>query len=220
MRSDAGLVEQLRCELARDRFDLAGELALFSGQLQDASCERAQREHVAAHLDVVTTVRSCRCEALQQPRPCQRPQLAEPGASGVDRAFPCGYQRLQRLPFTTGTRCCRPLLSENTAGRTDSVERVGLAPRAALPPQPADLEHLLAATSQEARKTGTERTGALDRERTPTWCVLVDELQHLRIAVAVCDHRRLKHDSATDDVHNSERMRIAMRVDTNDVVQL
>ena len=53
VRSDAGLVEQLRCELASERFDLACELAFLSGQLQDASGDRAEREHAAAQLGVV-----------------------------------------------------------------------------------------------------------------------------------------------------------------------
>jgi hypothetical protein len=48
MGSDAGLVEQLRCEGTSDRFDFACELALLRGQLQDAAGDRAQREHAAA----------------------------------------------------------------------------------------------------------------------------------------------------------------------------
>ena len=44
VRSDAGLVEQLRRELAGERLDLACELALLGGQLQHASGDRAQRE--------------------------------------------------------------------------------------------------------------------------------------------------------------------------------
>ena len=50
--------------------------------------------------------------------------------------------------------------------------------------------------------------------------VLVDELQRLRVAVGVRGDRRLKHDRATDDVHDRERVRVAVRVDTDDVVQL
>jgi hypothetical protein len=34
--TDAGLFDQLRRQLARQRFDLACELALLGGQLQDA----------------------------------------------------------------------------------------------------------------------------------------------------------------------------------------
>jgi hypothetical protein len=51
-----------------------------------------------------------------------------------------------------------------------------------------------------------------------TW--LVDELQSLRVAVAVRDNRRLEDDRAADDVHDRERMKVAVRVDADDVVQL
>jgi hypothetical protein len=73
VRSDAGLVEQLWCESARERFDLPCKFTFLGGQLQHASGDRAQREEAAAKLGVVSAVRSGRCEALQQPCPCQRP---------------------------------------------------------------------------------------------------------------------------------------------------
>jgi hypothetical protein len=63
--SDAGLVEQLRCKLARDRFDLARELALFDRQLQYTSSDRAKREQAAAQLGVSAAGGSRRCEVLQ-----------------------------------------------------------------------------------------------------------------------------------------------------------
>jgi hypothetical protein len=50
--------------------------------------------------------------------------------------------------------------------------------------------------------------------------VLVDELQRLRVAVAARDDCRFKDDRAADDVHDRKRMRVAVRVDTDDVVQL
>ena len=65
--SDAGLLEQLRCELAGDRLDLACELAFLSGQLEHASGDRAEREQAAAQLGIASTVRASGCEALQQP---------------------------------------------------------------------------------------------------------------------------------------------------------
>jgi hypothetical protein len=106
VRSNTGLVEQLRRELACERFDLACELALFGGQLQDASGDRAQREHAAAELGIPLTSGSYCSELVEQPRTCERPQLAaqrlrrcdqqvaqlaEPGTSGVDGAFACGH---------------------------------------------------------------------------------------------------------------------------------
>src|SRR5438093_11008729 len=47
VRSDTGLIEQLWCELARDRFDLVCEFAFLGGQGKDASGDRAQREQAA-----------------------------------------------------------------------------------------------------------------------------------------------------------------------------
>ena len=46
------------------------------------------------------------------------------------------------------------------------------------------------------------------------------ELQRSCVAIVVCDYRRLEDDSAADDVHDRERVRVAVRVDTDDVVQL
>src|SRR5439155_16682509 len=94
------------------------------------------------------------------------------------------------------------------------------AARAALPPRPADFEHLLTATSQEARQAGTERGSAFDSERSPTGGVPVDELQSMRVAVAARDDRRLEDDRPADDLHDSERMRVAVWIDADDVVQL
>ena len=76
VRSDAGLVEQLWCELAGERFDLACELAFLGGQLQHPPRDRAEREQAAAQLRVVSTTGPREGEAPQQPGACQRPQLA------------------------------------------------------------------------------------------------------------------------------------------------
>ena len=117
-------------------------------------------------------------------------QLAESGALGVDRAFACGHKCLQRLAFTAGPRRRRPLLGEHAARGADSVERVGLAARAALPAQPADLEHPLTAAGQEARQTRTEGARPFDSERAPTRSVRVDQPQRLCVAVTGRGHRR------------------------------
>ena len=196
VRTDAWLLEQLRRELAGERFDLVGELAFLGGQLQHASGDRAQREQAAAQLGVVSAMRSGCCEALQKPCTCQRPQLApqrlrgcdqqvaqlaEPGPFRVHGSFACGHKCLQRLAFTTRSRCCGPLACEDTPAGTERVERVGLAAPAALPAQAAHLEDPLALGGEQARQAGTERAGALDRERSPTRGVFVGELQSLRV---------------------------------------
>jgi hypothetical protein len=113
-----------------------------------------------------------------------------------------------------------PLRGEHAAGGTDRVECVGLAARAALATQPADLEHPLATTGQEARKTGTERACPLDGEDTTPRRVLFTEHERLPIAIAVCRNVRLELERAASDVDDRERMRVAVRVDTNDVVPL
>jgi hypothetical protein len=78
----------------------------------------------------------------------------------------------------------------------------------------------LATRRQEASQTGTERAGALNREHSPTRGVPLGELECLRIAVAARDDRRLENNHPTNDVHDRERMRVTVRVDTDDVVQL
>ena len=62
--ADAGLVEQLRCEPAGERLDLACELALLRGELQDATSDRAESEEAAAQLGVGSSMRTRRGEAL------------------------------------------------------------------------------------------------------------------------------------------------------------
>jgi hypothetical protein len=54
--SDAGLVEELRSEVAGELFDLVGEVALLGGELLDPSREGFQGELGAAELGVVATV--------------------------------------------------------------------------------------------------------------------------------------------------------------------
>jgi hypothetical protein len=222
-------------KFARQRFDLACELAFLGGHLQDAPRDGAQREQAAAQLWITSAVwPRCR-EPLQEPRACERPQvraerlrgrdqqiaqLAETGALGVDRAFPCGHQRLQRLALTACPWCRSPLVGEHAASGTDRVERVGLAARAALPTQPADLEHPLATTGEQARETGAERACPLDSEDTTPRRVLLAEHECSPIAIAVSRNIRFEHDRAGTNVDHRACMRVAVRVDTNDVVQL
>jgi hypothetical protein len=65
--SDAGLVEQLRCEPARERFDLAGELTLLGGQRRgvldrvDGRVELLRGVAAAARVSAAVT----RCVAAQ-----------------------------------------------------------------------------------------------------------------------------------------------------------
>jgi hypothetical protein len=72
---------------------------------------------------------------------------------------------------------------------------------------------------QEAGETGTEGAGALDRERTPARRVHIDEPQRLCVTVAVGGRRRLEDNRSAEDAHDRQRVRIAVRIYTNDAVQ-
>ena len=50
--------------------------------------------------------------------------------------------------------------------------------------------------------------------------MLVDEPQRLCVAVAVCNDCRFELDCSALNVHDRERMGVAVRIDTDDVVQL
>jgi len=217
VRSDAGLVEQLRCELAGQCFDLACQRPFLRGQLQHASSDRAQREHVATQLWIASRLGSSGCQAPQQPSLSQRPQLAaqrlrgcnqqiselaQSSALRVDGSFPCSDECLQRLPFTANPRRRRPLLSKHAARGANSVKRVALAARATLPPQPAHLEHPLTTAAQETRQTRTERAASFNRKRAPTQSVRLDELQHTRVALTTCGNGRLEDNRPTEHVHD------------------
>ena len=146
--------------------------------------------------------------------------MAEPCALGVHGSLPCGHQRPQRLPFPACTRRGRTRLCEHTASGADRVECVGLAARATLPPQPTDLAHPLATSAEEAREAGTERAAALNGERSPTRRVLIDKPEGVRVTVAARGDVRLEHHGSADDVQHRERVRVAVRVDADHVVQL
>jgi hypothetical protein len=62
----------LWCECAREPLDLACELALFGGEVLDATSDRAQRLERAAQLDVTVACRAYRRQSTQQLRAGQR----------------------------------------------------------------------------------------------------------------------------------------------------
>src|SRR5881409_3190997 len=100
------------------------------------------------------------------------------------------------MAFTACPWRCSPLVGEHAAGGTDRVERVGLAARAALTPQPADLEHPLATTCEEARETSAERACPLDSKDATPRRVLLAEHERLPVAIAVSCNVRFEHDRA------------------------
>ncbi len=196
----------MRRELPGQGGDLAFELALLAGQALDPAGDAAERVQGAAQLDIAVTAWLHRCESLQQPAACERPQLAaqrlggrddqvaqlaESGPAGVDGAVAGSHQSPQRLALTGRTWLRRMLLRKHNTGGTDRVERVSLAARAAFSPQPADLVDSLAPRGQEAGQAGTERAAALDREGTPTRRRLVGQFERTSITSHARGDRRL-----------------------------
>ena len=219
-RTDAGLVEQLRCELLGQGFDLAGELALLVDQLLDAARDGAQREQAprsSGSCRLAGRVAASRASSLAR----VSGRSSARNGSGVVISRSRSWQRPARFAFTAPSRAaisarsasrsppargvaCRSCAS-TAAGGPDRVERVGLAARTPLPRQPADLEHPLAAAGQEARQAGPVRACPLDRERTPPRRVL-SPTRALPVAIAVCRHGRLEHDHAVSHLDDAERM--------------
>jgi len=187
----------------------------------------------AAQLDIASPTRPCRCDALQRPRARERPQLAlqrlgvviskiaqlaEPGPLCGDRALASSDKRLQRLAFPAahgvdGRSVARTLRAARTASRLS-----------VLPPERRSLRSRPTSSTRCARPVrkrvspspyGPVRSIA--NARRPGR-VLLDDPQRLGVAVAVCQHRRLGDEHAADDVHDRERVRVAVRVDTDDLV--
>ncbi len=185
-----------------------------SSRSSAVSCGRVERSSAARARCRAARGRVCRRagrgQPLQQPCPCQRPQLAaqrlrrrdqqvaqlaEPGALGVDGAFARGHQRLQRLAFAAGARRRRPLLESTLrAARTASSASV-------LPPE---------RRSRRSRPTSSTRSPRPVRKRVrpaPNEPVLrprthaaptraARRAERLRVAVAVRGDRRLEDDCA------------------------
>ena len=110
-------------------------------------------------------------------------------------------------------------MAEHAARGSDRIERVALA-GLPLPSQAADLEHPLLTADEEASETGAERTSALDREGTPAGRVLIGKPKHACVTLAICDRGRLEHHTTTSHVDDRERVRVAVRVNADHVVQL
>ena len=92
--------------------------------------------------------------------------------------------------------------------------------RAPLPPRAPDLEHPLAAPRQETSEPGTVRARALDRPGAPTGRLTLGQAQRLRVpALARCD-LHLEQRGTRRRLHDRERVRVAVRVDADHVVQL
>ena len=236
MWSDAGLVEQLRCELARERFDLACELAFLGGQLQDAAGDRAQREQAAAQLGVVVgragrvAARRCSSRARVSGRSSLR------SGSGVVISRSRSWQSPARLALTAPSRAAtnacsawrsppargvagRCWVSTLRAARTASSASVLPPERRSRRNRPTSSTRSPRPVRKRVRPAPNEPVPSTANARRPGACSSTS-FKRLRVAVAVRGDRRLEDDRAADDLHDRERVRVAVRVDTDDVVQL
>ena len=75
-------------------------------------------------------------------------------------------------------------------------------------------------TEKDARETSAERAGALDRENTPAGSVLIGKTKHARVTLTIGDRGRLQHHTTAAHLDDRERVRVAVRVNTNHVIQL
>jgi hypothetical protein len=110
---------------------------------------------------------------------------------------------------------------EPGAGSPDRIQRVVLT---AQPPLAtglaADLEQPLALRSTEASQTSAVITGALDRPETNATRVPVREAERGGVAASARLHPSLRDHRSPGSGHDRDRVLIAVRVDTDHLVQL
>jgi hypothetical protein len=73
---------------------------------------------------------------------------------------------------------------------------------------------------EEASQASAERAGALDRKRAPPWRMSLRNPKCVDVAISIGGHVRLERHHTTSDLDHGHRVRVAMRIDTNDEVQL
>jgi hypothetical protein len=150
----------------------------------------------------------------------QRLELTDRGHPGKGCAASGGQQRPQRLPLTAPTGDCRAVLAERLTGGADGVQRVALGAGAAgWPLGPADLDHVLAPSEQEAGQAGAVAAGALDRPAAATGIgqVGLGEAEQLPVAGRIGAGRGLGEDAA--EVGNGGGgVGVAVGVDADDAV--
>ena len=227
-RTDAGLLEQLRRQLPRERLDLACELAFLNGQCLDASGESAEREQRPAQLRVMTALRTDRREPR---RSCARvtERSSARSGSGADTSKPRNWQSPARLAITAPSRAA---LSARNASRSPPARgRAGRAwPSTLRAARIASSASLLPdCRSRRSRPTSSTRSSRLMRNRArpapnepvpstanarlPGACWRVRNPRHLRPRSPRIPHRRFAR-------RRRERVRVAVRVNADHVVQL
>lgn len=109
---------------------------------------------------------------------------------------------------------------ERLTGRAGRVKGIGLAPASVRwPCRPYNLDDPLLSLEQERRQASTEATGALDCPHPTPRRHLRHETQQAPITKDIRRDNGLRDDS-TSRVANGDRMRIAVRVDSDYVIHL
>jgi hypothetical protein len=139
----------------------------------------------------------------------------------LDRAPARDQQQPQGLASLPASRQGELLARARRACGTNRVERVVFAAQPPLVARTATaLEHQLTAVAQVASKAGTVVTSTFNCPDTRARRVLVGEANRLRVAAGARPHRPLRDQPAARRANDRDRVPIAMRVDSDHVVQL
>jgi hypothetical protein len=232
--SDAGFVEQCRCERAYVAEQFAFELVGFEGGGPDSTCEAAQDEpcgeligarvRAAETAAAVEQLAGWQCTELLAEFVGRRhdhgAQLCQGLAADIDGAPPRDQQEPQCFPPFAGPRERECVGRECRPRRASGVEGVVLAAQPPVcPGRAADLEHRLAVLGEITGETGAVASGALDRPSTPAKRALLGEAKQLPVAARVRARGLAGNDSARGRRHDNDDVLVAVRVDTDHVVQ-
>jgi hypothetical protein len=137
-RTGAGLLEQLRRQLPRERLDLACELALLDVRCLDAPGESAERQQRPAQLRVLAA--SGRTAASLR-RSCARvsERSSARSGSGADTSKPRNWRSPARLAVTAPSRAA---LSARNASRNSPVRATHRPRTAGSGPRSFTIEHV------------------------------------------------------------------------------
>src|SRR6266545_697780 len=143
------------------------------------------------------------------------------GRREAQRAAPGFVHRRGRRGAVGVGRLLKPAHPARATCCADRVKRVVFAAQSPLRAGvPTDLEHLLAAIGEVASQPGAVMAGTLDRPNANTARLTLREAKRLRVtAPGSANHRLRQHRSSWSD-NDSERVLIAVRVDTDHVIHL
>jgi hypothetical protein len=121
----------------------------------------------------------------------------------------------------SGSRQHELVARERCTRGANRIERVVFAAKAALIPwATTDLEHPLAVVSQVASKPGTVVPSTLDRPRPGARRMSLRQPNRFGVAAGARPNRALCDHTPGRSAHKRKRVLIAMRINTDDVVDL